>query len=87
MQVVLGHRSGCADGDVQTAGVATETPAVAQVVLRIDQQHHVAVLVGPGRGYVELAGAQRQGPVNAAQAVAWLKRPDVGELAAIPRPA
>ena len=59
--------------------------AGADVVHRVDEQEDLAVLVGVGRGDVELTGADADRPVDASQAVAEAEGTDVGELAAVAR--
>ena len=61
--------------------------AGAEVVERIDDDHDVAVLIGPRRGDVQRAGAQRSRPVDPTQPVARLERPNAGELVAVAWPA
>ena len=81
-QEVLGDRGGGPHGDVEAARPAVDAVAAPDVGLGVEQQQDVRVAVRPGRGDVELAGARRDAPVDAAQPVARAERADLGRLAA-----
>ena len=81
-QEVLGDRRGGAHGDVEAAGPAVDALAAPDVGLGVEEQQHVGVAVRPRRRDVQLAGARRHPPVDAAQPVAGAERPHLGRLAA-----
>ncbi len=64
---------------------AADALALADVVHGVDEQEDLAVLVGVRRGDVQLPGADRDGPVHAAQPVAEAERPDLVELTTVAR--
>ena len=79
-QVVLGDRCRGADRHVEAARSTVDALADAEVVLGVEQQHHLRVAIGPCRRDVQGSGAGRDGPVDAAQPVSRAEWPDLGEL-------
>ena len=86
-QEVLADRAGGAHRDVEARRASVDALARPEVAEGVDEQHDVGVLVGVGRGDVQRARAQRDGPADPAQPVARVERPDRVELAARARPA
>ena len=66
---------------------APSTPPERAVVgQRVDHEQHAGVLLGAGADDVQRVGAQRDPPVDPAQPVPGVERPDAGELGAVARP-
>ena len=83
---VLGQRRCPTDGEVETARLAVHAAGVAVVRQCVDHDQHPAVLLGAGADDVQVAGAQGDAPVDAAQTVARHEGPDARELAAAADP-
>ena len=78
--VVLGDCAGGAHRYVQTRRTIVDAATLADVGQSVDEQDHVAIMIGPRRGDMQRARSQRLRPVDAAQSVTRLEWSNACEL-------
>jgi hypothetical protein len=69
VQVVLGDGGAGPHRPVEHRGGSEDALGLTGVGEQVDQHHHLGVAIGQCRRHVQSLGAQRDPPVNAAQAI------------------